>query len=105
MVKTAVFLVAVVGAVWFLYPHHSRQYQDPGKVEDRSLSAPADYLESMPRYFERHHESSHTYRGMVLAGADARVVYANETSYCIEAGDYHLNGPDGAPVRGRCPAG
>jgi hypothetical protein len=59
----------------------------------------------MPRYFERHHESSHTYRGMVLAGADARVVYANETSYCIEAGDYHLIGPDGAPVRGRCPAG
>jgi hypothetical protein len=104
MVKAAFGVLAVLAAAWFFLPHHKSPYHGPrGRVEDPSLTEPASYLKKMPPVFERHRESNHTYGGMVLSGADARVVYANETSYCLEAGDYYLLGPGGAPVQGKCP--
>ena len=68
----------------------------------RSVGAEADFGQVTP-VLQAYFDQNQTYVGATLPpGSGVTLVTAGTTSYCLQAGNEHEDGPDGTPQPGPC---
>ena len=67
----------------------------------RTEKAPSAILQAAATALEFTHRATGTYAGARLEGV--RLVWANQSRYCIETGGQHIAGPGGVATAGNCP--
>ena len=71
-------------------------------AQAQSVGAGADFGQVLPG-LQAYFDQNQTYVGATLPpGSGVELVTAGTASYCLQSGDEHEDGPDGAPQPGPC---
>jgi hypothetical protein len=102
MLPLLIIVVAVGGFLSVRSSQSSRQTQQQAETQASLAASATDFAAAFPAlqaWFADHG----TYAGVTLPPAFAvTVVRADATSYCLQAGTEHLDGPGGAAQPGPC---
>jgi type II secretory pathway component PulJ len=104
-------VVAALAIGGYLLAAQARTVEPTGDAE-RAVTARASEqvaaanLHAAASAMEAAHATAGTYAGAALGGFGVRLVRADTSRYCLEAGRgpalFHLTGPRGAPAAGPC---
>jgi len=71
-------------------------------AQAHAVAAGSDFSQALPA-LQAFYDQYHTYAGASLpAGSDVTLVQADATSYCLQSGNEHEDGPGGQPQSGPC---
>jgi hypothetical protein len=71
-------------------------------AQAHAVTAGSDFSQAVPA-LQAFYDQYHTYAGATLpAGSGVTLVSADTTSYCLQSGNVHEDGPGGQPEAGPC---
>ena len=96
-------LVALAAAGWLLSTQlRTAEHELPPAATTAANTASSVNLQQAASALESANAFSGTYAGIDVSGFGVRIVRADATGYCIEAGGLHVAGPGDAPSPGAC---
>ena len=96
-------LALLVGAfLWSAQSGHSPGAKANRQIEQAQQAATAVTFQQAASALEDFRTVNGTYAGTSLAGFGVKLVRAEASSYCVQAGGSHLAGPGGAVMPGAC---
>jgi Tfp pilus assembly protein PilE len=97
-------VVALVAAAYMVSAQLSpTSTQSANKEIDQARQTAAGVkLEQGAFAIEQFHALNGTYAATTLGHLGVKLVRADASSYCLQAGDEHLAGPGGSPAAGPC---
>ena len=102
----AFLVVALVGLYLYSQDAKSSQPTSPSGqqaiTQAQAVAAGSDFSQAAPA-MQAFYDQNGTYAGATLPpGSGVVLIRADATSYCLQAGDEHEDGPGGQPEPGGC---
>jgi Tfp pilus assembly protein PilE len=97
-------VVALVAAAYMMSAQLSPSSQQSAtrEIDKARQTAAGVKLEQGAFAIEQFHALNGTYAATTLGHLGVKLVRADASSYCLQAGDEHLAGPGGSPAPGPC---
>jgi len=97
-----VLALLVGGLLWNAQAGHSPGAQANRQIDQAQQAATAVTFQQAEVALEQFRALNGTYVGASLAGFGVKLARAEASSYCVQAGGSHLDGPGGAVAPGAC---
>ena len=97
-------LVTLVVIGWMLTAQQSgtSRKQQVQEVDQAQATANGVAFEQASAQLEQQHALNGTYAATTLGHLGVKLVRADTSTYCLQAGNEHLAGPGGSPAPGPC---